>query len=330
MSSAQAEPVEARSAPPTGILLATAYPANLARRRNASGEEWLSAGGRGFRLDPASPLARAEWLAIGEAQGEARGARIISAIALDPADIERWLPERIERRSRLDWNAAEARVEGRLERRLGAIVLASAPDPAVDQAAVEALLLDRAKLKIAGLLPGALTARARHAGVAVLEPGALAETAGTWLAPLLVGRRDLALEPGAVARAALDALPWDERQRLDRLAPREFASPAGTTTPIDYADDGGPSVEVRVQALFGLDRHPMIGEGRAATAEADFARRATDPDDADLPGVLARIWRDVVKEMKGRYPRHRWPDEPWTEKPSLKTKNAFQRTQSLI
>jgi len=313
---------------PSGVLLATAYPANLARRRSASGEEWLSAGGRGFRLDPASPLARAEWLAIGAAQGEARGARILSAIALDLGDIEGWLPERIERRSRLEWNAAEARVEARLERRLGAIVLASTPDSVADPAAVEALLLDRAEADIAALLPATQIARARHAGIAALEPAALAETARAWLAPLLTGRRDLALDHGAVARAVLEALPWDERQRLDRLAPREFVSPAGTSHPIDYAAPAGPTVELRVQALFGLDRHPTIGEETplllALTSPAGHPIQTT----ADLPAFWRGSWRDVVKEMKGRYPRHRWPDQPWAEKPSLKTKNAFQRTQS--
>ena len=312
---------------PSGILLAAAYPANLARRRSASGEDWQSAGGRGFRLDPASPLARAEWLAIGAAQGEARGARILSAIALELADIERWLPDRIERRSRLSWNTAEERVEARLERRLGAVVLASTPDPTADPAAVEALLLERARADFASLLTGPLLARARHAGIAALELDQLSEIADRWLAPLLVGRRDLALDPGTVARAALDALPWEDRQRLDRLAPREFVSPAGTTHAIDYAATAGPTVELRVQALFGLDSHPTIGDGvpllLALTSPAGRPIQTT----ADLPAFWRGSWRDVVKEMKGRYPRHRWPDAPWTEKPSLKTRNAFQRAE---
>ena len=322
------QPKDDSSAPPPGILLATAYPANLARRRSATGEEWLSAGGRGFRLDPASPLARAEWLAIGTAQCEARGARILSAIAFDLVEIERWLPERVERRKRLDWNNAEARVEGRLERRLGAIVLASTPDPALDEAAAEALLLERARADIAAIVPLSLAARGRHAGIAALDPEALAFSAENWLAPLLAGRRDLALDPGAIARAALDALSWDERQRLDRLAPREFISPADTHHTIDYAAPAGPTVELRVQALFGLDVHPTIGDGTrlllALTSPAGRPLQTT----ADLPAFWRGSWRDVVKEMKGRYPRHRWPDAPWTEKPSLKTRNAFQRTQT--
>ena len=315
----QPEPVEGRaptSAPP-GILLATAYPGNLARRRSPSGEEWLSASGRGFRLDPASPLARAEWLAIGDAQGEARGARIMAAAALELGDVERWLGERIERRSTVRWNADEGRVEARLERRIGAIVLGSTPDPAPDATAVLALLRERADP--ATVLPAGLAARLHHAGI---DPGT------DWLEPLLEGRRDLALEPSAVARAVLDRFSWDERQRLDRLAPREFVSPAGTAHAIDYAAPAGPTVELRVQALFGLDTHPVVGGGTPLLISLTSPAGRPIQTTADLPGFWRGTWRDVVKEMKGRYPRHRWPDSPWAEKPSLKTKNAFQRTQT--
>ena len=215
------------------------------------------------------------------------------------------------------WNIDEGRVEARLERRIGAIVLGSTPDPAPDAAAIRDLLRERADP--ATLLPAGLAARLRYAGI---DPGT------DWLDPLLEGRRDLAIEPAAVARTVLDLLPWDERQRLDRLAPREFASPAGTTHAIDYAATAGPTVELRVQALFGLDAHPTIGNGAALLLSLTSPAGRPIQTTADLPGFWRGTWRDVVKEMKGRYPRHRWPDEPWAEKPSLKTKNAFQRTQT--
>ena len=252
----------------------------------------------------------------------------MAAAALDLGDIERWLGERIERRQTVRWNAGEARAEARLERRIGAIVLASAPDPAPDPEAVAALLLDQAQRDLAALLPATLLARARHAGLVSLMQDKLADTTATWLAPLLSGRRDLDLDRGQVANALLALLSWDERQRLDRLAPREFVSPAGTTHPIDYAASAGPTVELRVQALFGLDASPVIGEPHrplllSLTSPGGRPIQTT----ADLPGFWRGTWRDVVKDMKGRYPRHRWPDEPWAEKPSLKTKNAFQRTE---
>jgi ATP-dependent helicase HrpB len=309
-----------------GVLLAHALPDNLARRRDPSGENWISAGGRGYVLDPASSLARAEWLAIGDAQGQAKGARITAAWPLSTAEVESGLADRIERRSVLNWNESEGRVEARLERRLGAITLASGPDPKPDPAAVTSLLVEKAVDKLADLLPKTLIARARHAGIAALQPDMLKERAGDWLAPLLANRRDLDLPKGKLAEALLNLLDWDDRQKLDRLAPREWASPIGSH-PIDYEAEGGPTVELRVQALFGLDTHPTIGQPPQPlllqlTSPGGKPVQAT----RDLPAFWRGSWRDVVKDMKGRYPKHRWPDEPWTEVPSLKTKNAFNRS----
>lgn len=312
----------ARGDVPLAILLAAGLPDNVARRRHPSGEHWLSAGGRGFVLDPASPLARAEWLAIGDAQGQAKGARITAALALEEADLERWLPERIERRSVLRWNGGEGRVEARLERRLGAIVLASGPDPAPDPVAVVDILVEKAVESLGTLLPPELLARARYAGIDALSPEELAETADLWLRPLLEGRRDLAVSRGKLVDALLGQLDWDSRQRLDRAAPREFVSPAGTHHAIDYTGDDAPSVEVRVQALFGLERHPMVGDTPLLLKLTSPAGRPIQAT-RDLPGFWRGSWAEVRKDMKGRYPKHRWPEEPWTEAPSLKTKNAF-------
>jgi ATP-dependent helicase HrpB len=308
------------------IFLALARPDMVARRRDPSGENWLSVGGRGYALDPASPLARAEWLAIGDAQGQAKGARILSAAPLDAAEVQTHLGHLIERRSVLRWNAAEARAEARLESRMGAVVLGSGPDPAPDDEAMAEFLVGIARERLEDLLPAELMARARHAGIDALSPESLAETADRWLAPLLAGRRDLDIPRGKLTEALLGLLGWDERQALDRLAPRHFESPAGTSHAIDYADPGGPSVEVRVQALFGLDAHPVIGSPGAPlllklTSPAGRPIQTT----RNLPGFWRGSWRDVQRDMKGRYPKHRWPDEPWTEKPSLRTKNAFSR-----
>lgn len=310
---------------PPGVLIAAGRPDFIARRRDASGETWIAAGGRGFTLDPASPLARADFLAIGDAQGQAKGARITAAAPLTEGEIERWLGERIARRSVLGWTGT--RVEARLERRLGAIVLASGPDPAPDGAAVAALLLDKAVESLGTLVPADLLARARFAGVDALSVAALRETAPLWLAPLLAGRRDLDIAPARVAEAALGAIDWDQRQRLDTLAPRRFTAPEGSSHAIDYAGDDAPAVEVRAQALFGLDSHPMIGPVPLLLKLTSPAGRPIQAT-RDLPGFWRGSWADVRKDMKGRYPRHRWPEQPWTEKPSLKTKNAFARTQS--
>jgi ATP-dependent helicase HrpB len=321
---ALAENQRSTTPPPPGILLAAGRPEFIAKRRDKSGENWVAAGGRGFVLDPASSLARAEFLVIGDAQGQAKGARITSAIALEESDIERWLPDRIERRQVLRWTGE--RVEALLERKLGAITLARGPDPAPDPQAIVDMLVEKALENPAKLLPAELLARARFAGVEGLTGTGLTDTAEIWLAPLLQGRRDLGLSKGKLVDALLGQLDWDSRQRLDRLAPREFTSPAGTTHRIDYTGDDAPSVEVRVQALFGLERHPMVGDTPLLLKLTSPAGRPIQST-RDLPGFWRGSWADVCKDMKGRYPKHRWPEEPWAEKPSLKTKNAFSRSE---
>jgi ATP-dependent helicase HrpB len=322
----------AKGAPPLGILLAEAFPGNLAKRRDASGEQWLTAGGRGLRLDPASPLARSEWLAVGDAQGEAKGARITGAIALSEAEVLRWLAARIERRSALRWIALERRVEALLEQRLGAIAITRGPDPEPDPAAIAAFVAERVAAEGLDLLPLSATSRnllirARYAGIEALSDEALLAELHDWLAPLL-GRRLADLDPGRLHRALVERLDYGARQELDRLVPAEFVSPAGTHHAIDYADPGGPSVEVRVQALFGLDRHPTFGQ-----PPQPLLLKLTSPGGKpiqttrDLPGFWRGSWKDVVREMKGRYPKHRWPELPWTEDPSLKTRNAFEASR---
>lgn len=315
--------------PPASIVLASGRPGFIAKRRDASGELWLSAGGRGFTLDPASPLARTEYLVIGDAQGHAKGARITAALALEARDITEWLGDRIETSRSLRWTGE--RVEAVLEQRLGALVLAKGSDPNPDNGAIVDMLVEKAADKLSTLIPPSLLARAAFAKITALSTEALAATRDTWLRPLLEGRRDLALAPARIGEAILGTLSWDARQALDRHAPRVYRSPAGTEHPIDYIADDGPSVEVRVQALFGEDRHPLIGPpGRKVPLLLKLTSPAGRPvqSTADLPGFWRGSWQDVRKDMKGRYPKHRWPEQPWAETPSLKTKNAFARSNS--
>ncbi|MEP2550966.1 MAG: ATP-dependent helicase C-terminal domain-containing protein, partial [Marinomonas sp.] len=124
--------------------------------------------------------------------------------------------------------------------------------------------------------------------------------------------------------AILGQLDWETGQRLQKEAPRVFKSPAGSTEKISYVGDDAPSVEVRVQALFGLDQHPMIGNVPLLLKLTSPAGRPIQST-RDLPGFWRGSWDDVRKDMKGRYPKHRWPDEPWSEMASLKTKNAFEK-----
>ena len=312
---------------PVAIFLARARPDFIARQRRKDGAQWLSAGGRGFVLDPTSPLARSEWIVIADAQGSASGSLITSGAALESQEVEDYLAPLIVDRSILRWNASEQRAEARRERKLGEIVLSSGPDASPDQDAIAALLVDKARERLLDFLPANFLARARFAGVSALSSENLHELAEQWLAPLLTGRRDLALDASRVVEAALHLIDWGQRQDFERRAPREFVSPAGTHHVIDYAGDDAPSVEVRVQALFGLDAQPMIGEAPLLLKLTSPAGRPLQST-RDLPGFWRGSWDEVRKEMKGRYPKHRWPEQPWTEQPSLKTKNAFSRERS--
>jgi ATP-dependent helicase HrpB len=307
--------------------LALARPDFVARRRDPSGEHWISAGGRGYQLDPASPLARAEWIVIGDAQGQAKGARITAGAEIAPERIPVLFADAMQERVITRWNSEKSRIEARRERRLGAIVLASIPEPAPDPALCVDILVEKALEKLGEVLPSGFLARAQFAEVAGLAPEALRERAGDWLVPLLARRRDLELPPHRFGDAALNLLDWNAQQAFARAAPTHFTSPADTRHAIDYAGDDAPSVEVRVQALFGLDTHPMIGVTPLLLKLASPGGRPVQAT-RDLPGFWRGSWRDVVKDMKGRYPKHRWPDQPWLEKPSMKTKNAFNRSDS--
>lgn len=314
-----------------GATMALAFPDRVARRRDASGERWASVGGRGFRLDPASPLARAPWLAVAETQGVAAGARILSAATIEEAEVEALFAERIETRRTAEFDPASGAVKALRERRLGSIRLSSGPDASADPATIERALLDGVRDHGLHLLPWsegaqALRLRAGFAGVA-MDDAALLEQLDDWLPPLLAGRRRLdGIAPGALTDALRGLIGWDAMRQVDRLAPADFTSPAGSTHAIDYGAEAGPTVTLRVQALFGLAAHPVIGTGRvplvlSLTSPAGRPIQTT----RDLPGFWAGSWRDVAREMRGRYPRHPWPDEPASAAATLRTKKADAR-----
>lgn len=314
--------------------VALAFPDRIARRRDASGERWVSAGGRGFRLDAFSPLARAEWLAVAETQGMAAGARILSAATIEAGDVEAMFADRIETRRTADFDPATGTVQPLRERRLGAIRLSSGPDTQADPAVLAAALVDGVRTHGVALLPWsdgamALRTRAGFAGVP-LDDATLLERLDDWLPPLVAGRRRLdAIAPGALTEALRHLLGWDAMRQIDRLAPADFTSPAGSTHAIDYGAEAGPTVELRVQTLFGLSDHPVVGERRvplvlSLTSPAGRPIQTT----RDLPGFWQGSWKDVAREMRGRYPRHPWPEDPAGAAPTLRTKNADARRRS--
>ncbi|OQW44126.1 MAG: ATP-dependent helicase HrpB [Proteobacteria bacterium SG_bin6] len=325
---------------PLARCIALAFPDRVARRRDAGGEHWASVGGRGFKLDPASSLARAEWLAVAETQGMAAGARILAAAPLDPASIEALFGDRIETHRTARFEPATGAVQPLRERRLGAIRLASGQDDGAAPEAIAAALLEGVRENGLALLPwseSALALRARaafaalHGGPPALDDAALIERLDDWLPPLLAGKRRLdAIAPEALTDALKGLLGWDGMRALDTLAPARLETPAGSSHAIDYAAEAGPTVECRPQALFGLGAHPMVARG-AVPLVLSLTSPASRPIQTtrDLPGFWAGSWAAVAKEMRGRYPKHPWPDDPASARATLKTKNADARAAGL-
>ena len=245
--------------------------------------------------------------------------------------------ERIATGTQLRFDPATGAVEAKSGRRLGAIILKEGRDAKADPEAIEAALVAGVREHGLGLLrwsEGSRSLRIRAAfarsfddSLPDLSDAALMASLDDWLPALVAGKRKLGdVDPGALA-GMLDALlGWDGRRTVDRLAPEQFATPAGSHHAIDYEAEGGPTVTMRPQALFGLATHPTIAQGRvplvlSLTSPAGRPIQTT----RDLPGFWAGSWAAVAKEMRGRYPRHPWPDDPARADPTLRTKRASQR-----
>ncbi len=312
-------------------LLALAFPERLARARGPAGEFQLVSG-RGAYLDPTDMLARETWLAIGElGSGESKD-RILLAAPLDQARVMAAFADQIVTEDRLQPN-----LQGRLKavrlKRLGKIVLEERaidrPEPAMIAKALLAQVRDEG---LAGLGWGE-AATALRARVAFLRDmdgdvwpdlsdAALLSKLEDWLEPLLAGRSALAeVRDGALETALKTLVPWDQQRRLDQLAPTHCVAPTGTRMTIDYGAEGGPRAQVRVQELFGLSVHPMLAEGRVPLTLA-LLSPAHRPIQVtkDLPGFWRGSWKEVRSEMRGRYPRHVWPEDPAHTAPTTRAK----------
>ena len=306
-----------------GALLALAYPDRVARSRG-NGGAFLLANGRGANVDPASALAREPFLAVAEISGSAAQGRIVLAAAMTLAEIEAEFADRIESREEVSFDAASASLRARRQRRLGALTLADQPAKIAPSDETARLLADGiARLGIDRLPWSKALAQwrdrvlfLRHAEPDQdwpdLSDTALAANAADWLAPALDGKTALAeLNADALTEALHALLPWALRRRLEAEAPTHFAAPSGSSVPIDYASEEGPKLAIRVQELFGLDRHPTVAGGRVPLV-VELLSPAHRPVQVtrDLPGFWRGSYAAVKTEMKGRYPRHPWPDDP--------------------
>ena len=312
--------------------IALAFPDRLSRRRDPTGEHWQSVGGRGFRLDPASPLARSEWLAVAEVAGAASGARILSAASIKLTEVEDLFGSEIEQFTDVRFDPATGAISATRGRRLGTIRLSTAPDPKPDQQAIEAGLVEAVLRHGLSVLPwpeSAIALRQRASfcagtddSITDLSDSTLLARLDEWLPSLVAGKRRLdSINPASLRHALEGLLGYEAARTIDLLAPTHFQSPAGSSHPIDYSATGGPTVEVRAQALYGLDKHPMVGGVPLTIAITSPAHRPIQTT-KDLPSFWAGSWRDVAKEMRGRYPKHPWPDDPAASPPTLRTKKA--------
>ena len=322
-----------RHASSTAALLALAYPDRIAMARGGPGQ-FLLANGRAAALDTADPLALAPFLVVAELSGSAARARILLAAAIDEADVRAIAGDRIDATESVEFETSSAAVRTRRTERLGAIMLRSEPRPTKASPEVAALLARGiAKLGIERL-PWSRAQQQLRARVAFvraagtpgdwpdLTDGALAATAESWLAPFLGGATSLAQISADTLGTALDVLvPWNERQRLEELAPTHFTAPTGNRHAIDYEGEGAPILAIRVQELFGLAAHPAIANGRLPlTLHLLSPAHRPIQITRDLPGFWAGSWADVRAEMRGRYPRHPWPEDPRTAMPTSRAK----------
>ncbi len=304
-----------------GRHLARAYPDRVAQRAGARGRFRL-ANGRAASVEETDALANAAYLVVTDITGAAATGRIRAAAVIERAEIEELFAHQIVDEVTMSFDSASRSVRARRVRRLGALRLDEAPVAVSDpEGAAVALAEGVAQLGI-GVLPWtreqkALRARASYLRATLgeawpdMSDGALGADAG-WLAPHLSGRTAVAEITADDLGGALEGLlPWARRQQIDRLLPSHFTAPSGSHLPIDYGAENGPALEVRVQELFGLDRHPSVAGGKVPLLLVLLspAHRPIQTT-RDLPGFWRGSWKDVAKDLKGRYPRHYWPENP--------------------
>ncbi|MGP1395789.1 MAG: ATP-dependent helicase HrpB [Inquilinaceae bacterium] len=313
-----------------GLLLAFAYPDRIAQRRPGGRGQYLLSNGAGAVLAPDDPLASEPYLAVADVDGGRREARIYRAAPLGLDQIETHFADQIDRVDHIGWDTRGQAVEARRQRRLGALVLADDPLADPDPDAVAAAMLEGVRLLGPGCLPwtkASLALRRRvaflrnrdaeGAGWPDLSDTALAAGLSDWLLPHLAGCRRVghlaALDLTAILHGTLS---WDQRQALAARAPDRIAIPTGARLAVEYTDPAAPVLAVRLQDLFGLNRTPAVDGGRMPLT-LHLLSPAGRPLQVtrDLPGFWASSYAEVRKEMRGRYPKHHWPEDPTSVEP---------------
>lgn len=315
-----------------GGLLAHAYPDRLAQAAGQAGRFRL-VGGRGASLPATDALAKHKFLIVTDITGQAANGRIRAAAPIDIDEIEETFSAHIVEETRLDFDKGSQSVRARHMRSIGQVVLAEAPAKIEDTEAAADLLCSNIEDLGLDVLPWskqqlALRARSTYLQETLGSPWpnlsdrALQKNIPTWLQPYLAGVTAISKITADMLEGALSALlPWDLRSQIDTLLPSHFQAPTGSRLPINYDHETAPAIEVRVQELFGLTKHPTIANGSTPLllillSPAHRPIQMTQ----DLPGFWRGSWADVAKDMKGRYPRHFWPEDPSAAKATSRAK----------
>ncbi len=318
---------EERAGLSPGVMLGLAYPDRIAQRRQGTDGRFLLRNGIGAFLDP-GPLSREDYLVVPELDGKPPESRILQAAPLGLDEIREWLGAGIAVEDTVEWDPVARAVAARRREKLGAIVLRDAPLRNPDPVQVIETLLEAVRREGLQLLPwneGAKRIQERISFVRTLEPswpdvsdGALLERIEDWLAPHLHGISRLAqVERIDLAAAVSGLLDWQQRAALDRLAPTHVTVPTGSRIGVDYGDPGSPALAVRLQEMFGLVETPAVGGGRVPLT-LHLLSPAGRPVQVtrDLAGFWRTTYYDVRKDLKGRYPKHSWPDDPLLAEPT--------------
>ena len=319
------------TSPSTGVMLALAFPDRVARNRGNG--SFVLANGRGAAVDQASALARAPYIAVAELTGTAANGRILLAAPILQADIELRFADQIETADEISFDRGAMALRARRRKTLHAITLSETPMALKPSADTARVLADG--LVAAGLdrLPWSKPAKQWRDRVMFLRKAegdswpdlsddALAAQREAWLVPALYDKTALKdLSAGDLSDALMALLPWELRARLEREAPTHFEAPTGTQLAIDYEAEQGPTIAVRLQELFGLNTHPSIARG-AVPLVLELLSPAHRPVQVtrDLPGFWRGSYAAVRSDLRGRYPRHPWPEDPASAAPTRRVK----------